>query len=280
MPTQSVLEKIRKEGVIRVGFQRHTPPFSYCTDAPFVPLGYSVDLFRQVLTGIARRHGIATCEIRAVEVTSATRLALLEDGHIDVECGSTTITPERRNSNRFSRPIFFTAHRILVKNAALTRAGEPRKPMTVVGIQGSTSHATLMEWADANVDYRFCGYANISSAFERFRRDEQIDAMVADEVILKALMLDAAITSVQLLPHRLGAEPYGFMIHLDDAMFQAEVDFELERLMAEPAFETTYATWFTGQLPGKGFDLDIPLTDDMLEWLRDRDSTVIESTAQ
>jgi len=96
MPTQSVLEKIRKEGVIRVGFQRHTPPFSYCTDAPFVPLGYSVDLFRQVLTGIARRHGIATCEIRAVEVTSATRLALLEDGHIDVECGSTTITPERR----------------------------------------------------------------------------------------------------------------------------------------------------------------------------------------
>ncbi|MEK1838822.1 MAG: hypothetical protein AAAB23_26225, partial [Pseudomonas sp.] len=89
-----------------------------------------------------------------------------------------------------------------------------------------------------------------------------------------------AITSVQLLPHRLGAEPYGFMIHLDDAMFQAEVDFELERLMAEPAFETTYATWFTGQLPGKGFDLDIPLTDDMLEWLRDRDSTVIESTAQ
>ncbi|MFJ2366384.1 transporter substrate-binding domain-containing protein [Pseudomonas sp. NPDC087697] len=267
MPTLSVLEKIRKEGVIRVGIQRHTPPFSYCTQTSFAPLGYSVDLFRQVMAGIGRRHGIDSCEIRAVEVTSSTRLALLEDGTIDVECGSTTITPERKNSNRFSRPIFFTAHRILVKNAVLSSAGKPKGPMTVVGIQGSTSHAALMEWPGADVDYRFCGSANIASAFERFCQDEQVDAMVADEVILKALTLNAAIADVQLLPHRIGGEPYGFMIRLGDATFQAEVDVELERLMAERAFETTYATWFTGQLPGMGFDLDIPLTGEMRERL-------------
>lgn len=267
MPIPSVLEKIRKEGVIRVGYQRHTPPFSYCTQTTFVPLGYSVDLFRQVMAGIGRRHGIDSCEIRAIEVTSSTRLALLEDGTIDVECGSTTITPERKNRSRFSRPIFFTAHRILVKNAVLSSAGKPKGPITVVGIQGSTSHEALMAWPGADVDYRFCGSANIASAFERFCQDEQVDAMVADEVILKALMLNAAIADVQLLPHRIGGEPYGFMIRLADATFQAEVDVELERLMAERVFETTYATWFTGRLPGMGFDLDIPLTGEMRERL-------------
>ena len=267
MPTPSVLERIRKEGVIRVGYQRHTPPFSYCTQATFVPLGYSVDLFRQVMAGICSRHGVDSCEIRAIEVTSSTRLSLLEDGTIDVECGSTTITPERKNRSRFSRPIFFTAHRILVKNAALRSVGKPKGPITVVGIQGSTSHEALMGWSGDGVDYRFCGSANIASAFECFCQDEQIDAMVADEVILKALMLNAAITDVQLLPHRIGGEPYGFMIRLVDAPFQAEVDAELERLMAERVFETTYATWFTERLPGMGFDLDIPLTGEMRERL-------------
>lgn len=263
MPTPSVLEKIRNEGVIRVGFQRHTPPFSYCTQTPFVPLGYSVDLFGQVLAGIGRRHGIGDCEIQAVEVTSSTRLALLENGSIDLECGSTTITPERQNTNRFSRPIFFTAHRILVKSAALNAAGQPKRPMAVVGIQDSTSHAALMAWPAADRDYRFSGCASIASAFERFRQDEQVDAMVADEVILKALMLNAAMADVQLLPPRIGGEPYGFMIRLADATFQAEVDAELERFMAERAFQTLYATWFTEPLPGMGFNLDIPLTGEM-----------------
>ncbi|WP_213939396.1 transporter substrate-binding domain-containing protein [Pseudomonas sp. dw_612] len=267
MPQQSVLERIRKEGVIRVGFQRHTPPFSYCSQTPFVPLGYSVDLLREVLAGIARRHGIERCEIYPVEVTSSTRLGLLENGSIDIECGSTTITPERENTNRFSRPIFFTAHRILVKDAAMTGAGQAKTPMTVVGIQDSTSHAAIMAGPTVGHDYRFSGCANIASAFERFCQDEQVDAMVADEVILKALMLNAAMADVQLLPQRLGSEPYGFMIRLDDAPFQAEVDAELARLMAAPAFDTLYASWFTGLLPDMGFNLDIPLTGDMRDQL-------------
>ncbi|MBV1787467.1 transporter substrate-binding domain-containing protein [Marinobacterium sp. D7] len=267
MPTPSVLDKVRKDGVIHVGFQRHTPPFSYCTQPSFVPQGYSVDLFRQVMAGICRRHGIDSCQIRAVEVTSSTRLALLEDGSIDIECGSTTITPERKTRNRFSRPIFFTSHRILVKSTVLSSAGKPKGAITVVGIQGSTSHAALMAWPSADVDYRFCGSANIASAFKSFCQDEQVDAIVADEVILKALMLNAAIADVQLLPHRIGGEPYGFMIRLGDSIFQAEVDVELERLMAVGPFETTYATWFTGRLPSMGFDLNIPLTGEMRERL-------------
>jgi glutamate/aspartate transport system substrate-binding protein len=259
MHTPSDLDDICRRGVIRVGFQRHTPPFSYATGAGFAPVGYSVDLARRVVAGIAR-CAATDIEIRAVEVTSSTRAAMLETGDIDIECGSTTITAERRRHVAFSRPIFHTSHRIAMK------AGHPRvagAPLCITGIHGSTSHMALLENAGAFPGLRFLGRTSIGAAFEAFRDETSIDAMVADEVILGALLRRPPTLPASLLDARFGGEHYGFMMRRGDPAFVAAVDRELDIVLGSASFRSLHATWFSHALPGLGFDLGMAISGEM-----------------
>lgn len=78
MPIQPVLHKMKEHGVVHVGFQRHTPPFSYSCGDAFNPIGYSVDLCHRVIAAIGRRLGLGEVKICPVEVNSSNRLALLK----------------------------------------------------------------------------------------------------------------------------------------------------------------------------------------------------------
>jgi glutamate/aspartate transport system substrate-binding protein len=263
MSPHRVLDDICRRGVIRVGFQRHTPPFSYAVGTGFTPIGYSVDLARQVVRGVAHRAG-RDIEIQAVEVTSSTREALLAQGEIDIECGSTTITRERSLRVEFSRPIFHTLHRIAIK------ADRPRvdgEGLCVTGITESTSHRALLDDAGTWPGLRFYGRPSISAAFEAFRDDEAVDAIVADEIILTALLRQHASTLAKLLDKPLGGEQYGFMMRRNDPAFAAEVDRELALALGPDSFHPLHATWFSQALPGLGFDLGMKVSDELLRAL-------------
>ncbi|MFB7944806.1 transporter substrate-binding domain-containing protein [Kitasatospora phosalacinea] len=242
------------DGSIRIGFQRNTPPFSYSPTAGFRPIGYSVDLAGLVL---ARIHGGADRipPVEAVEVTSTTREGLLDAGRIDLECGSTTITDERRRRFAFSRPIFRTSHRIALK-------GDPGPgSLRVVGIQGSTSQAALESEPDPGFGYAFTGVPSIGAARDAFLSDDGIDAMVADEVILRSLLAGAARPDVRLLDLRLGGEDYGFLLRKDDGELREAVDEALSGVFGSPGHRTLVDTWFTGELPGLGFSLEMDPRD-------------------
>lgn len=302
MLLEPVLDKMQQHGVIHVGFQRHTPPFSYASETceaccasdacvkcnhAFNPVGYSVDLCRRVIAGIARQMRLAEIRICPVEIHSSNRLALLQQGVIDIECGSTTNTVQRQPLSLFSHAIFYTAHRILLKDAEEGRrapAGQalqhPLMPgltagltpeLKITGIENSTSHAALMAWMQADRCMHFIGCPSIACAFERFRQDPQIGAIVADEVILKSLLLQqlrAERTGMHLLPDRLGGERYGFMIRNGDRAFKAAVDAELASVFQSGDFDALYARWFMTALPGLGFNLDLPLSEPMQHLIR------------
>ncbi|MFH8610389.1 transporter substrate-binding domain-containing protein [Streptomyces sp. NPDC018029] len=233
----------RERGTLRVGFQRHTPPFSYVapgTDGTaFEPVGYSVDLARLVLAKVFDGTEPVP-RIEAVEVTSTTREGLLAEGRIDIECGSTTITEERLRRHAFSRPIFRTSHRVAVKSGV--RAG----PLRVVGIQGSTSQAALESAPDPGFAFTFTGVPSIGAALDAFLDDPLVDAIVADEVILLSLLRGAgrAGDDVSLLDVRLGEESYGFLLRKDDPEFVRAVDAALADVFASDAYPTLLDTWF------------------------------------
>jgi glutamate/aspartate transport system substrate-binding protein len=259
MPTTSVLDDIYRRGVVRIGFQRHTPPFSYATGSGFTPIGYSVDLARHVVAGIARRATMAL-KIQAVEVTSSTREAMLQSGEVDLECGSTTITDERSLRMVFSRPIFHTAHRVAVK------VGHPRiagAGLCITGINGSTSHFALQQNADAFASMSFSGYRSIGEAFDAFQKKSWIDAIVADEVILAALLRQPPILDARLLDVRLGGEYYGFMMRQGDPEFAVAVNHEIDLALGSASFQTLHSAWFSCALPGLEFDLGMTISDEL-----------------
>ncbi|WP_306321421.1 MULTISPECIES: transporter substrate-binding domain-containing protein [unclassified Streptomyces] len=251
----------RREGApIRVGFQRSTPPFSYATAAPderFEPIGYSVDVARMTLSKVfGGAH--ATPPWEAVEVTSATREALLAEGRIDIECGSTTITRERLTRCAFSRPIFRTSHRIAVKPGALAAASAVK----VVGIRGSTSQAALESSGGVGFPYTFVGVDSIGAARDAFLADPGIGAMVADEVILRSLLGGGETRSgASLLDVRLGGECYGFMMRRRDREFLRAVDAALEQVLTSDEYPEILSAWFVDSLPGLGFGLGMDMGD-------------------
>lgn len=264
MPIQPVLDKMKEHGVIHVGFQRHTPPFSYSCEEAFHPVGYSVDLCHRVIATISQQLELGEVKICPVEVTSSNRLAFLEQGLIDMECGSTTNTAQRQQLSLFSHSIFFTAHRILLKGTHQVSAHmNVRRTLTITGIENSTSHHSLMGWTHPDWSFDFVGYPSIFSAFERFQEDSHIDAIIADEVILKSLLFRSKATGLSFLPNSLGGEPYGFMIRKDDHSFKTEVDKQLAKLFQSDDFESLYSKWFMDALPGLGFNLDMPMSTSM-----------------
>lgn len=244
---------------IRVGLQRNTPPFSYSPTGDFRPVGYSVDLARLVFARIFDGADQVPA-LEAVEVTSSTREGKLAEGRIDIECGSTTITEARQARHAFSRPIFRTSHRIVLK------AGKDPSPSTmlrVVGIQGSTSQAALESAADLGFAYAFVGVPSIGAAWDAFLGDGDVDAMVADEVILRTLLHGgSAREDVRLLDTRLGGEFYGFMMRTEDQEFVRAVDRALEEVLDSSEYRELLRSWFFEEIPGLGFGLEMSPTDE------------------
>ena len=263
MVMQSVLNKIKEHGVIHVGFQRHTPPFSYSCKEAFKPVGYSVDLCHRVIAAISQKLELGDLNICPVEVDSSNRLAFLEQGLIDMECGSTTNTTQRQKMSLFSHSIFFTVHRILLKDSNVAKQPHVQRALTITGIENSSSHCALMEWKNPAWVFNFMGCPSIFSAFECFQEDPQIDAIVADDVILKSLLFRSISPRFSLLPYSLGGEPYGFMIRKGDHSFKAEVDDQLVKLFQSNDFESLYSKWFMEALPGHEFNLDISMSAPM-----------------
>lgn len=247
---------------IRVGFQRNTPPFSYSPTADFRPVGYSVDLAHLVLARVfGGAHLIPPVE--AVEVTSSTRERLLAGHHIDMECGSTTITPSRLRRNAFSRPIFQTSHRIAVKAGADSHPGG----LHVVGIQGSTSQAALE--GHAGFAYTFVGVSSIGEARDAFFNDQRVDAMVADEVILQALLRgNMANEGISLMDIRIGGECYGFMMRPEGKALIRAVDSALEDVFESDEYRALLTSWFFDELPGLGFGLEMRLGTGVIDEYR------------
>lgn len=252
MRSAPTLEYLRLRGEIRMGFQRHTPPFSYTTQEQW-PIGYSVALATEVADALAARLG-TPLRIQAVEVTSTTRTELLISGAIDIECGSTTITEERQRHVAFSRPIFHTAHRVALK---AERSLSGTRAIRVTGITGSTSHRALLDESAPGCAPHFVGRPSIGEAFDAFLEDGQIDGIVADEVILAGLMLHSRQGGVTLTEERFGGEHYGFMMRPGDRTFHEAVDHALGTVLEAPDFVRRYAPWFDRPLPGLGFSLGL-----------------------
>ena len=256
MLADPLMERLVSSGEIRIGFQRHTPPFSYAAAHSPWPSGYSVALATEVISVLASSIGVPL-RIHPVEVTSTTRTDMLLRGEIDIECGSTTITEERKRHVAFSRPIFHTVHRVALK---AVRSLLDACPICVTGISESTSHRALLEVAATFAPDRtlnFVGRASIGEAFDAFLKDDDIDAIVADEVILAGLLSGSGSRGITMFEPRIGGEDYGFMMRLGDTAFRRAVDHALSAVLDAPGFVRSYSVWFDRPLPGLGFSLGL-----------------------
>ena len=133
------LKKIKDTGTITLGHRDASIPFSYLGTEPGKPIGYSHDLQLKVVEAVKKELNLPDLKVRYNLVTSQTRIPLVQNGTVDIECGSTTNNEERQKQVDFSVGIFEVGTRLLSKKTANIKDFDDLKGKNVVTTAGTTS---------------------------------------------------------------------------------------------------------------------------------------------
>ena len=132
------LKKIKDTGAITIGFRDSSVPFSYLDDNQ-KPVGFAMDICYKIVEAVKKELKNDKIEVKLNPVTSATRIPLIANGTVDLECGSTTNNVERQKQVWFTNTHFLTASRFVSKKTAKLEKIDDLKGKTVVSTSGTTN---------------------------------------------------------------------------------------------------------------------------------------------
>ena len=182
------VQHIKETRTVRLGYRENAIPFSYLgPDAK--PVGYSLDLCQSVVGTIEADLGVPL-DIEFVRVTAQDRIARVLSGDVDLECGATTNTAQRRQQVAFSPVMFVTGTRLAVPAGSRVRDVNDLRGRAVAVVRGTTNETAMRE-----VD-RLRGLGVIFVAADDYRdalamlTDGKAEALAADEVLLRGLLAE------------------------------------------------------------------------------------------
>jgi glutamate/aspartate transport system substrate-binding protein len=236
--------KLGKPGAIAIGYREASQPFSFA-DAQHKPSGYTIDLCGVVIEAIKKELAQPDLKVSYVQVSSSDRMAKVKDGAVDLECGSTSITPQRATEVAFSTPIFFADTRIMVRADSGIQSIADLKDRRVIVNQGA-SGAPLLAKADMEkgLHIQFVKSHDNVESFGALQQ-KKVDAFVHDDVQLAQLAATASNPKgFVLLKESLSSDPIAIMMRKDNKALQQLVDATLAKLSASGEFARIYGKWF------------------------------------
>lgn len=261
------LKKIKDSGSITVGHRESSVPFSYL-DADQKPVGYAMDLCAKVVDGIKEELQMPNLQVKYQAVTSQNRIPLMQNGTIDIECGSTTNSVSRQQQVGFSVSYFVTSVRMgVLKKSGIKDIGDlDGKP--VVTTTGTTSDALIKENEKGKS-------INVRNLYGKDHADSflmvgsgRASAFVMDDILIAGLIANSKNPGdFEIVGPSLRDEPYGVMLRKDDAPFKAVVDKALITAMKSGEATELYNKWFTQPIPPRGVNLNFPMSDAVKEIL-------------
>lgn len=237
------LEKIRKSGVITMGYVDGSAPFSF-KDGSGEPQGYSVALCREIASGIVSQLKLAKLEMRWVPLTLQNRLEAVRTGRVDIECSTTTWTLSRQAEVDFSLVTFVDGGSIMTPVDAETGRLADFNGKRIGVISGTTTEKVLN---------RAVTQRGIKAEIVTLKtRDEglqlldqkKIDGFASDRIVLVGLVLGGKSKGLfKLLDEDFSVEPYAFALPRGDPDFRLAVNRVLAGLYRSGAIERIYADW-------------------------------------
>jgi glutamate/aspartate transport system substrate-binding protein len=257
------LEKIRGSGKLALGYREASIPFAYL-GADQKPVGLSLDLCSAVAEKVKSELGLDKLEVGYVAVNASNRIPLLQNGTIDVECGSTTNTLDRQKRVAFSVATYMTSPRWLVLAASNISDPKELQGKTAVVTQGSLNFAvgekviageklgiTIVQAKDHGESILMLRTGRAAAWFE-------------DDILLAGLVATSPNPKAfRFLPNVYAPSYYGLMLSKDDPEFKALVDGVIKAMMASGEFTKIYDKWFTSPIPPNGQNLSLPMSDAM-----------------
>ena len=258
------LKKIKDSGTITLGHRDASIPFSYLGNDPRQPVGYSHDLQLKAVEAIKQELGMPELKVRYNLVTSQTRIPLVQNGTVDLECGSTTNNVERQQQVDFSVGIFEVGTRLLTKKSSGIQDFADLKGKNVVTTAGTTSERLLKAMnADQQMGMNIISAKDHGESFLMLESSRAV-AFMMDDALLYGEMAKAkkpADWAVVGTPQSF--EIYGCMLRKGDLAFKQVVDRAISTTFSSGDIHAIYATWFQQPVPPKGLTLNFPMSAEL-----------------
>ncbi len=258
------LKNIKETGVITLGYRDTSIPFSYLDDAQ-KPVGFAMDICYKIVDAVKAELKLDKLEVKLNPVTSSTRIPLLANGTIDLECGSTTNNADRQKQVSFTNTHFLTASRFVSKKSSHINSIDDLKGKPVVSTSGTTNIRQLTEAnAARNLGVTIIAAKDHAEAFLMVETDRAV-AYVMDDILLASLIAgskdpDAYVISTDAFSK---PEPYGIMLRKDDPAFKKVVDGATAALYQSGEGLKLYDKWFMQKIPPKGLNLNAPISAEL-----------------
>ncbi|MGJ7496898.1 amino acid ABC transporter substrate-binding protein [Variovorax sp. RT4R15] len=262
------LDKVKAGGSIGVGYRDASLPFSYL-GSNGQPTGFGWEICNLIVDEVRRATGLATLAVKTQAVTSQNRIPLLQNGTIDIECGSTTNNAERAKQVAFATNYFYTGTRFLVKAGSPVKSLADLKGRKVVSTTGTTNMLVMRKISrEQNLDIDLFGAKDHAESALVVQSD-RADAFAMDDILLYGIRANAANPAeLAVVGEPLQVEPYAIMLRRDDPVFKKLVDDTLAGLIRTGDFERLYRKWFQSPIPPKGINLNAPMSKELLANLK------------
>jgi glutamate/aspartate transport system substrate-binding protein len=254
------LQKIKDSGSISLGV-RESSGLSYTLgNGKFV--GFHTEMAERVIADLQKQLGLAKLEIKYQPVTSQNRIPLVQNGTVDLECGSTTNNATRQKDVSFAVTTYVEEVRIAVKaNSGITGIAQ-LNGKSVATTTGTTSVQTLRKHERATgVDFKEVFGKDHADSF-LLLESGRADAFVMDGSILAANIAKSKNPAdFRIVGEVLSVEPIACMLRKDDAAFKKAVDGSIQGLIKSGEMARLYDKWFMQPIPPANTKIGLPLSE-------------------
>jgi len=261
------LKKVKDTGTITLGYRESSLPFSYLNKRQ-QPIGYSIDLCREIVEEVSTELDGIEIKIAFVPVTPANRLQKVASGEVDIECGSTTGNVQRRREVAFS-PIFFVAGtKLMVPKSSTIRSYSDLAGKTAVVTAGTTNEVALRTLSDKQKLAITIITASDHAQSMAMLASSKADAFATDDVLLYGFVAtNKSAGGMKVVGEYLSYDPYGLVYRREDPGFAAVVERAFTRMASERRLAELYNKWFLRRLP-TGETLNLPISPQLEEIFR------------
>ena len=245
----ATLDKIRKTGVITMGYVEGSAPFSF-KDASGQPQGYSVALCNEIAAGIRSQLKLPQLETRWVALTIQDRLNAVRSGQVDIECSTTTLTLSRSAEVDFSLITFVDGGSIMTPGDSALRRLADFDGKRIAVIAGTTTEKVLRQAVGQRGIKVAVELVNNRDAGLQMLEQRKVDGFASDRIVLIGMALGGKTKGVyKLLDEDFSVEPYAFALPRGDTDFRLAVNRTLASLYRAGGIDKIYTQWLGAMGP-------------------------------
>src|SRR5437867_3292889 len=277
---EDTLKKIKDTGAVTMGVRESSGALSFTLgDGKYV--GYHVEVCQRVLADVQKQLGLSKLDVKYQPVTSQNRIPLVQNGTVDIECGSTTNNLARQKDVAFVDTTFVEEVRIAVKASSGITSVSQLNGKTVATTTGTTSVQTLRKNKRASgMDFKELFGKDHSDSF-LLLESGRADAFVMDGQIVAGLVSKSKNPAdYKILPDALSVEPIACMMRKDDPAFKKAVDSSIQAMVKSGELAKMYDKWFMQPIAPANTKVGLPLSDATKQaWANPNDKPMEEYAA-